>query len=315
MGIPILVVDDEDTLRSVISQVLEEEGHQVTAAANGEEALAAFRANPVPLVITDIIMGSMNGLELLQQVKTVKEDVLVVIMTSQASLETATTAIRTGAYDYLVKPFDDLDVITAVVDRAIDQIQLQQKNKRLVQELSKNAEELEELNTNLRDMAIRDPLTGLFNRRYLHEAIDLELARSRRHKRFFSVVFIDVDHFKQYNDAHGHLAGDEVLKTLATIIQNGCRATTIPARYGGEEMVLLLPETEKQGARAVAEKLRMRVEEYPFPGQETQPLGTVTLSMGIATYPEDGGDGKSLLGYADQALYQAKHRGRNTICS
>ena len=79
--------------------------------------------------------------------------------------------------------------------------------------------------------------------------------------------------------------------------------------------MLLLPETEKQGARAVAEKLRAQVEEYSFPGQETQPLGTVTLSMGIATYPEDGGDGKSLLGYADQALYQAKHRSRNTICS
>jgi diguanylate cyclase (GGDEF)-like protein len=314
VGIPILVVDDEDTLRSVISQVLEEEGHEVTAAANGEEALAAFRANPVPLVITDIIMGSMNGLELLQQIKAVKDDVLVVIMTSQASLETATTAIRTGAYDYLVKPFEDLDVITSVVDRAIDQIQLQEKNERLVEELAKNAEELEELNTNLRDMAIRDPLTGLFNRRYLHEAIDVELARSRRHKRFFSVVFIDVDHFKQYNDAHGHLAGDEVLKNLAKIIQSECRVTTIPARYGGEEMVLLLPETEKQGARAVAEKLRARVEEFPFPGQETQPLGTVTLSMGIATFPEDGSDGQGLLGYADQALYKAKHSGRNTIC-
>jgi diguanylate cyclase (GGDEF)-like protein len=236
-------------------------------------------------------------------------------MTSQASLETATTAIRTGAYDYLVKPFEDLDVITAVVDRAIDQIQLQQKNERLVRDLSKNAEELEQLNTNLRDMAIRDPLTGLFNRRYLHEAIDVELARSRRHKRFFSLIFIDVDHFKQYNDAHGHLAGDEVLKGLSTIIQSECRAATVPARYGGEEIVVLLPETEKQGARVVAEKLRVRVEEYPFPGQETQPLGTVTLSMGIATYPEDGGDGRSLLGYADQALYQAKHRGRNTICS
>jgi two-component system, cell cycle response regulator len=313
-GTRILVVDDESTLRSVIAEVLTDDGHTVTQAANAEEALALFREAPFPLVITDIVMGKMSGLDLLTEVKVLDPESLVIIMTSHASLETATAALRTGAYDFLIKPFEDLGLITAVVNRATEKHQLLTQNLRLVENLRRNAEELEELNRNLKDMVNRDGLTGLFNHRYFRDALEIELARSRRHGHSFGLIFIDVDHFKHYNDTHGHLAGDDVLKGLARILTDHGRCTNVCARYGGEEFVVLIPEVDKRGAHTVAEKIRKMVEEYPFRGGGSQPLGTVTISLGVAGYPGDGADSQTLIARADQALYAAKQEGRNRVC-
>ncbi len=309
----VLVVDDEDTIRGVIEQVLTDDGYEVIEASSGEEALDEFRREPCDLVVTDIYMGKMTGLELLKEIKILRQEAIVVVMTSNASLETAMSALRSGAYDYLIKPFEDIDLISAVVHRAIDRIQLEEKNRALLEDLRRNAQELENLNARLTDMANRDGLTGLYNHRYFREMIEQELSRARRHDRSFSVLFIDIDHFKQYNDAHGHLAGDELLKTLARILQERCRSSTVAARYGGEEFVLLAPETDADGARQFAEILRDAVEKYPFPGRETQPLGSVTLSLGLATFPQDGQDTTQLIDHADKALYVSKHNGRNAV--
>jgi len=161
MSTRVLVVDDEDTLRMVISEVLEDDGYDVTTAASGEEALNLFRQEPYAIVVTDVIMGKMSGLELLQEVKLLDSEALVVVMTSQASLDKATTAIRSGAYDFLTKPFEELDVISAVVNRANEKVQLLKRNRSLMVSLKKHAEELERLNSNLEDMAVHDGLTGL----------------------------------------------------------------------------------------------------------------------------------------------------------
>jgi diguanylate cyclase (GGDEF)-like protein len=309
----ILVVDDEDTVRMVLSQVLVEDGHDVTEASCGEQALETFRREPYPVVLTDIYMGKMTGIDLLQEIKLIEPDTLVVIMTSNASLDTATSALRSGAYDYLTKPFDDIDLISAVVGRAIDKYRLSRDNRTLMDQLKRNAEELEELNNRLREMANRDGLTELFNHRYFLEGLRIELSRASRYQRSLSLIFIDIDHFKQYNDTHGHLAGDELLRTLARILRQNSRESTLVARYGGEEFVLVVPETDSSGARGFAENLRRAVEEHRFPGGGTQPLGKVTLSAGVATYPEDGADGPALINHADRALYEAKNRGRNTV--
>ena len=205
----ILIADDEETLRTVIQQVLTADGHDITTAASGEEALEHFRREPFPIVISDILMGKMTGLELLNEVKLVEPETLFVVMTSHASLETATTALREGAYDYLTKPFEDLDMISAVVGRAIEKIRLGEENRRLLEDLKKKTEELEVLNASLREMANRDGLTGLFNHRYFRETLDREVARARRYSRPFALVLMDIDHFKAFNDTHGHLAGDD----------------------------------------------------------------------------------------------------------
>ena len=309
----ILVVDDESTIRSVIGRLLRMDGHDPTEVSCAEEALAAFQAQPFPLVITDIIMGRMNGLELLREIKLIDPEALVVIMTSQASLEAATTALREGAYDFLVKPFDDLIMITALVDRASERLGLQARNRLLTNQLEMYAGELERVNKNLKDVADKDWLTGLYNRRYLRTALDTEISRAMRHQRKFSLILLDVDHFKFYNDTHGHLAGDEVLRGVARVLLSSGRTEHLCARYGGEEFVVLMPEADRDSARAAAERIRQQVEAHPFEGRETQPEGAVTVSLGIATFREDGLDGEALIGRADAALYHAKEKGRNCV--
>ena len=314
MSTRVLVVDDEDTLRGVISQVLEEDGYDVTGAPSGEEALDLFRQAPYPIVVTDIIMGKMSGLDLLQEVKLLNPEALVVVMTSQASLDRATSAIRSGAYDFLTKPFDELEVISAVVNRANEKVQLLERNRSLMASLKSHTEELERVNSNLEEMATHDGLTGLHNHRFFRDVLDLEVSRSARHQRTFSLVFIDVDHFKDFNDTYGHLAGDEALKGLAQTFTEGKRASTVVARYGGEEFVSMLPETAKEGALQYAELLRKKVEKQTFRDHEGQPLGNVTISLGVAAFPTDATDSKTLIERADRALYQAKESGRNRVC-
>jgi len=302
----ILLAEDESTLRNVISQVLVGDGHEVTAVSSGEEALELFRKEPAPLVLTDIVMGRMSGLELLKEVRLISPETLVVVMTSHASLETAISALREGAHDYLTKPFDELDMISSVVNRAIDKIQLQA-------DLKHKTTELEELNRTLREMADRDGLTTLNNHRYLREALEREIARSARHERVFSLILMDLDRFKRFNDTYGHLAGDAALRTIGSILKSCCRASAVPARYGGEEFIVLAPEIDAAQARVFAEVLRQRVERTRFEGREPGDVVSLTLSLGIATFPQDGQDAESLIEQADKALYRAKAAGRNQV--
>jgi diguanylate cyclase (GGDEF)-like protein len=310
----ILVADDEDTLRMVISQVLRDDGHEVTDAANGEAALAAFRQEPFPVVVTDIVMGKMTGLELLKEVKVLDPEVVVVIMTSHASVETATAALREGAYDYLIKPFEDIELISAVVNRAIEKRKLIDENRRLVLRLQTNARALEDLNNRLREVAIRDGLTDLYNHRHFRETLDAEVGRCDREGRPCSIILIDVDHFKRFNDTHGHLSGDEALKMLAGILRTHISESSVAARYGGEEFILMVPEVTRVEALRLAETLRNTVEQTRFLGREDAPAVRLTISLGVASYPEDGENSETLINHADQALYRAKRDGRNQIC-
>jgi len=309
----LLVVDDEETLRSVVSQVLSADGFQVAEAASGEEALAIFKAKSHPLVITDIRMGGMSGIELLAEIKRHNPDTQVVIMTSHASLDTALSAMRNGAYDYLVKPFESLDLISAVAGRAAEKARLVAQNRQLLDQLQRANDELQEVNCTLKEMAMRDGLTALYNHRHFQEALAQEIARSNRSGRPCSIAFMDVDNFKAYNDTHGHPDGDKLLRRLSELLMSHLRCSDLAARYGGEEFVLLLPDTPKQAAIRIAEALRTKVEQERFPGRERQPLGRVTISVGVASYPDDGQDAKAVLACADQRLYHAKHGGRNKV--
>ena len=311
----LLVVDDEETLRSVVSQVLSADGFQVAEAASGEEALEAFRALSHQLVITDIRMGGMSGIELLTEIKRHNPDTQVVIMTSHASLDSALTALRAGAYDYLIKPFESLDLISAVAGRAAEKARLVAQNRELLEQLQRANEELQEANCTLKEMAVRDGLTSLYNHRYFQETLALEVVRSRRSQKPCSVVFMDVDNFKVYNDTHGHPEGDRLLKTLSGMLMANLRGSDLAARYGGEEFVLLLPETPKDAALRIAEELRRTVEAHDFPGGERQPLGRVTISIGVGSFPHDGTEAPELMAYADARLYGAKHGGKNVVCS
>lgn len=164
-----------------------------------------------------------------------------------------------------------------------------------------------------RELAITDGLTGIYNYRHFQERIRQEIAKAKRMGRDLSIIIFDLDHFKKYNDANGHLVGDEALRKVADILRNHCRESDIPARYGGEEFVIVLPETSKPQAKIVAERIRLTIEQTRFEGEEALPLRKLTLSAGIAAYPEDGEDASLVINAADNALYEAKVSGRNLV--
>ncbi len=168
------------------------------------------------------------------------------------------------------------------------------------------------LRESLRHQAIRDPLTGLFNRRYLTETLDRELARAQRRGNGVGVVMLDVDHFKRFNDTHGHEAGDRLLAVLGRYLQGAIRAEDIACRYGGEEFTLIMPEITMEALLARVEQIRAGVQELEVLHQGKL-LGEVTISLGISYFPQHGKDGETLLQAADAALYQAKQAGRNRV--
>jgi diguanylate cyclase (GGDEF)-like protein len=158
-----------------------------------------------------------------------------------------------------------------------------------------------------------DGLTGVKNRRTFLKLLDSEVHRAHRYNKSFGLMMMDIDYFKQYNDAHGHPQGDILLKLAADIIAHNLRDTDTVGRYGGEEFIALLPETNKEESTAIAERIRTEIENYKFPRAETQPGGRITLSIGVSSYPDDGDSPESIVQSADDALYAAKNMGRNRV--
>jgi diguanylate cyclase (GGDEF)-like protein len=162
--------------------------------------------------------------------------------------------------------------------------------------------------------SITDGLTGLHNYRYFKKRLSAEVVRAQRYKHPISLILLDVDHFKNYNDTLGHPAGDRALKKVAQLVLSSIRKSDIAVRYGGEEFCIILPEVEKGGAFAFAERLRRLIEEFDFPGGDSQPGGRMTASLGVSSFPQDTIVMQDLIDKADAALYRAKHLGRNKTC-
>jgi len=168
-------------------------------------------------------------------------------------------------------------------------------------------------NARLKELSQSDDLTLLYNRRYLNQWLEEEIKRCKRFDRPMAFVMLDIDHFKKYNDTHGHPMGDRVLKQLAVLVLRHCREIDFVARYGGEEISIILPETDGLKATEQAERIRQLVEECHFEGEQSQPQGKLTISLGVAVYPEDAQNKEELVECADRALYMAKATGRNCV--
>jgi diguanylate cyclase (GGDEF)-like protein len=173
--------------------------------------------------------------------------------------------------------------------------------------------DIEAKNKKLDELHIRDEKTNLYNYRHFKEHLIIEVERSKRQGEKVSLAMIDIDYFKRYNDANGHIAGDRALKALADIISSQCRAYDVPSRFGGEEFAVLFPKTDTVTAREIAERLRKIISAEPFPHEEDQPAGELTVSIGIATFPSDAVDWHNLINNADRALYRAKSAGRDNV--
>lgn len=289
----VLLVEDSAVQRRILARQLEQQQFEVHAAADGEEALRLAGQIAPDVILLDLMLPGLNGIEVCRQLKAHPQtaDVPVIFITSSQSVEEKIKALECGAHDFLVKPVNPQELLIRI--RAL------LRHRQLLATLSIQAS--------------KDPLTGLDNRRQLMENLRLELQRAVRYQTPLSLLILDVDYFKKYNDTHGHPAGDEVLRRLAGILEKNTRAFDRVARYGGEEFVVLLPHTDIKGALAVAEKLRQMVEQHPFPGEESQPGGRLTVSIGVAGFPDHAGQEDALLSQADRALYAAKAAGRNRV--
>jgi diguanylate cyclase (GGDEF)-like protein len=473
----ILICDDEESIRSMLGEAVGNWGFQVATAPNGESALAYLKAGNLPhIILTDIRMGGITGIELAAHAKQISKEIEVVIMTSHGTFETAVQAMRIGVFDYISKPFDNIDDVRTTLIHVAERIYLkfysefllsevQKKNieiqnlAEMTAELSKNLDiqkNLEigcqglskaffncpvgywqfvpgqnsfilaakshaelfggasvkflipqealssvdgisrfmdslEINKEFTDLleqswqltpahmqnqlslgpqktwkvkslvtrdiprgvfvlpdfqtpefqpaglvdryiqtiatafensflhakvvqtSIRDSLTGLYNVRFFKERFKESIQSATRLSHPVSMLFFDVDHFKKYNDNHGHPAGDVVLKTVADLMRKNFRNTDVLARYGGEEFVVLMPSTAFVDALEKAENFRVVLEAHPFPGEHTQPLGKVTASIGVSEFPSHGATMESVIKAADDALYEGKKKSRNVV--
>lgn len=303
----ILVVDDVAVNVQLLTTYLSSVGYNVIAARDGQEALEKIPECSPDLILLDVMMPKFNGFEVCERIKNDEATriIPVIMVTALNEIEDKIRATEAGADDFVSKPFNKLELLTRV--KSLLRI------KELHDQLNAKVKELEQAKERLRQLAITDGLTGLYNHRYLKEHLEQELYRASRHLSEVSAVMIDIDHFKKYNDTYGHPAGDALLSAVARLLKENIRKIDIAARYGGEEFCLVLAETNKAAAVVVAEKMRRLVELSQFQAQESRVNGRVTISLGVATFPDDATSMNDLIAIADRRLYHAKQGGRNQV--
>lgn len=296
----VLVAEPDPELLRLLASRLKDAGCSTVAAGDGVEALDKGITLAPDLCILSLTLPGLSGSDVCLRLKSHERSKQIpVIVTSPLPDRTAKVrSAQAGADGFFVIPAELGELLLKARSLA---------DQKLNYDFLKRNYEI------AASEAFTDPLTGLFNLRQFWLSLDHELARSRRSRRPCSLVMIDIDHFKQYNDRHGHLKGDEVLREAAAVFRGSVRTSDIAARYGGEEFMVIMPETDRDLAIIAAEKLRRAVAEYPFPLRESQPGGRLTVSIGIATFPEDAADSRGLVDAADRALYRAKEGGRNRI--
>jgi two-component system, cell cycle response regulator len=299
-AIKLLLVEDEPTQRLLLSRMLRAAGYSVDVAENGETALRMIKTGQYQLVLTDWEMPGMDGVTLCRLVREANlPSVYILLLTSHGAVAHAVEGLRAGANDFIRKPADETELVA----------RLDAGRRMMLLERS-----LREANSQIEKLSVTDSLLGIFNRRYLHERLPQESARSRRYGKPLSLVMADLDHFKKINDTHGHQTGDLVLQHAVNLARTALRGSDWIARYGGEEFVIVLPDTALPGAYSVAERMRRLCSETPVELPETQLL--VTASFGVATIDgvtPSGGDADAMLRDADKALYESKRAGRNRI--
>ncbi|HEU0014336.1 MAG TPA: diguanylate cyclase [Longimicrobium sp.] len=302
----ILVVDDIPDNVEILDARLSSRGYIVDTAADGEQALQRIYAEPPHLVLLDVMMPKLDGFEVSRRIKADPElpFIPVILVTARDQPEDIVHGLESGADDYIAKPYNFPELEARM--RAMLRI------KRLQDELDQKNQELEQANIRLKKLSITDGLTELFNHRHVHQLLRDEFERSRRTVEPLSVAMLDLDRFKQVNDTYGHPTGDVILYETARIIKETAREIDMVGRYGGEEFIAILPNTDEAEAQRFAERVRQAVEKHLFRDGDTEVR--MTVSCGVSDFQGQEGDApETLLKRADEALYQAKHGGRNRV--
>ncbi len=314
----VLLVDDQVFVGEAVRQALEDQPNlDFHFCCEPEEAMATAKQIKPTVILQDLIMPGVDGVNLVYEYRAdpLTRDIPVIVLSTNEDPLTKSKAFRAGANDYLVKLPDPIELIARIRYHSkayLNQIQRDEAYRALRQ----SQQELLEMNIELQRLNNVDGLTGLSNRRYADDYLTKEWKRALREKTPLSLLMIDVDEFKPYNDTFGHLAGDEVLKKIAATTKKCfARPADIIARFGGEEFIVILPNTEHNGANFVAEKIRRNVELLEITTSNANSKH-VTVSVGTATIiPPRDELPTSLIKQADMALYQAKREGRNRVVS
>ena len=312
----VLLVEDSKVAIKAITGYLDDLGVQLFIAETGSAAIDLYRRERPDIILMDIILPDITGYEVAKQVRKLqgKDDWTAIIFLSVMSKDDdLKRGIEAGGDDYLTKPVGRV-VLQAKVAAMYRLVRMQRALVQLTEQLNQTNEQLNMANLELHRVSMTDGLTGIPNRRVFDELLVREWRRCARLQKPISVVMLDVDYFKKFNDRYGHQAGDECLKSVAKMIAGAVpRASDLAARYGGEEFVLILSETDAEGARAVANRIREQVAELKV-ANEDSPHRWVTLSCGISTVvPGDEIQVEKLVKSADNALYLAKKQGRNSV--
>jgi two-component system, cell cycle response regulator len=294
----ILAVDDDPESLRIVKKALEWEGYMMETAKSGEEAITKIMKWSPHLVLLDVSMPGLDGIQTLQFLRSSTDYVSTIFLTAQSNPEHIVQGLDAGADDYICKPFVPVELLARI------RCHLRIKDIR---------DELTRANSRLKELVDTDDLTGLFNMRSLYEKLDYELERASRYNRSVAVIMMDMDYFKSVNDENDHLFGSFVLSQVGKLIRENMRKVDFAARYGGDEFLIVLTEINPEGALVFAERLKKLIEGWVFKNDQHEKK--LTASIGLAVTPPGSKevDARSIVRAADRALYKAKDSGRNRV--
>jgi len=318
----LLIVDDEKIVLTILSSMIEEWGYEIMLAANGEEAWELLQNIHEPIILlVDWMMSGLDGVALCKMVKNSEQatNTHVIMLTAKRKMEDMLAGFGAGADDFLSKPVDPRELSSRLsVGRRLLKYKYDLEQRNLVLQATTKAMEnimieLNMVNEKLRVLSMVDELTNVANRRSMEDYLAREWGYAMRNREPLTLIMVDVDFFKLYNDTYGHQAGDECLRKVANVLHDTVtRSGDLVARYGGEEFIVALRNTSKIGGQQVGECLRQRVEELRIPHSASEIAPYITISLGVVTIvPECGHSYNELIDKADQFMYRAKNSGRN----
>lgn len=285
--INILVIEDKKEDALFLEKTLKSLGYKLWLASTKEEASSLVKHTSFAAVLTELHMPSAGGADITEMILDKSPFSGVLIITTYSFIASAVEVMEKGAYGYITKPFNPAE-IRVVLERAVERFLLLSSDKEKEQ---------------FAQLSIKDGLTGIYNRRFFNVFLDGRVNKIKQSAEKFSLLMIDIDNFKMFNDSQGHLAGDKLLRDMAKLFQGSVREEDSVFRYGGEEFIVFLDFVDKEGAVIAAERIRSLVALYE----------PVTVSIGISTFPDDGQEIQELISRADSAMYKAKQTGKNKV--